>query len=121
MGGAATYGIYSFTNQTVIAGNTVHDCGGNGIAIQASSYVTVSDNLCRDNGAGQYGIQILTGCANLTVVGNTCTGAGQGGLRIAAACDRAIIANNLLYGNAGVNITGTGSLTNSVNVNNITA
>ena len=106
----ATTAIYD----TVIAGNLIQSCGGEGIHIaRAAQRTTISGNSCTDNtGAGVYleevGAQVPTGGV---VTGNTLSGNATYGCRATASANGFALAGNSLAGNT----SGTHNLDKTLN------
>lgn len=120
-------GISASAPRTLISGNLAFENGDTGITVNAKR-VTLADNQVRDNAqvtADQFGILVNAGMDYLVATGNqvydTQGVATQNGLRFAGACDRCIVRENLLYPSKTTSLSGTGSLTNSLVGDNITA
>lgn len=120
-------GINVASSDTIVDGNVCFENDDKGIQVQAE-HVTISNNIARDNGQGSvsYGIRVEAGSNFCVITGNqvydTQATKTQQGLSFGGASDRCIVQSNMLYDNdSGVNITGQGSLTNSIVADNITA
>ncbi len=127
IGGCSSAGISAASTATVIEGNKCRANGTEGIQ-STGSHCGVSGNIVWNNGVvtdGSYGIQIGSGANYTRVIGNDIFDdrgtKRQNGLRFVGAADRCIVTGNISYGNKTTNLTGDGSLTNSVVANNITA
>ena len=126
--GSGNTGINAATNYVSFQNNTVYLNGSAGIST-TGDYCSVTGNMVYDNAVvvdTSYGVSVGTGAdynviSNNTVFDTRGASARQNGLRFVGAADRVICSSNIAYNNKTTNFTGSGSLTNSVVVNNITS
>lgn len=117
---AGSNGINCVAVEAIIQGNYVKLCGSGGILVSAT-HANCQGNTVSDNSViatDAYGIQVAAGADFSIICGNKIFDTRgtklQNGLRFVGAADRLIVNNNISYNNLTTNITGQGSLTNSL-------
>ncbi|CFQ47838.1 phage tailspike protein [Yersinia aleksiciae] len=118
-------GIRALANVTTISENDCYLNKTAGISVTGSNS-SIINNTCRDNAVTTTSFGLIFNGGNFsTIIGNrvydTRTTRLQNGFTAVVPADRIIITDNLFYNNLTTNISGTGSLTNSVVANNITS
>jgi hypothetical protein len=97
------YGILTTGSLTQITNNRCTGNIGSGIAGVAANYLTVSGNLCINNGTAgvsyAHGIG-LNNCDFATVYGNYCAGNIGNGIDFTLGCSNGNIANNVSFANS---------------------
>lgn len=101
-----TDGIYtSYCVRGVIIGNTVTDCGGDGIelAVYSASIVVANNVICANGGKGIN--QSGPSSHNVCILGNTVAGNASDGIAVVASFTELHVANNLITGNGGLGLS----------------
>ncbi|HYF77463.1 MAG TPA: right-handed parallel beta-helix repeat-containing protein [Symbiobacteriaceae bacterium] len=117
---SAGEGIKVEGSDAVVSNNAISKSASHGISISSSPRVTVSGNMCADNGqaaSDKAGICLQgPGCRDCTVTGNLCTDTQSEptqayGIREVVSADSNLIVANRVSGNAVAQLSSTGGAT----------